>query len=322
MSEAIVFKSFRAANQSEMVYAFEQSQQLTLQTTRIGCLRGDFGRGNEFNSTWTDGYTQYKTPEFQREFDEVINALRFQPAENNILGSFSNMERACHSPSSYKIPYKSFGEQFCFRADTEKYSYIIRCLPHKGDYNFYVAAYEKDSLDKHIKRAEKGIRFITSRYDNLFTINDGDLIQITYDNGEKQERVCRYIDECHLEVDNNLFHICQFAEIMESNGYKVVPMRLSLPDECYVYIETEAKIGIVRKGEKGYHLTDFEANEPDTAKELIKNLNAKNGIGQNQAEAMKAGSMFGWDTPAADPKNYDESGTPIIPKHRDRGDAR
>ena len=37
---------------------------------------------------------------------------------------------------------------------------------------------------------------------------------------------------------------------------------------------------------------------------------------------MLTGSMHGWDVPAADPKNYDENGTPIRPKSRDRGDTR
>ena len=37
---------------------------------------------------------------------------------------------------------------------------------------------------------------------------------------------------------------------------------------------------------------------------------------------MLGGATQGWDTPAADPKNYDEKGKPIKPRHRDRGDAR
>ena len=37
-------------------------------------------------------------------------------------------------------------------------------------------------------------------------------------------------------------------------------------------------------------------------------------------EAMKAGSMFGFQVPAADPRNYDADGKPVMPK--DRGDAR
>lgn len=37
-------------------------------------------------------------------------------------------------------------------------------------------------------------------------------------------------------------------------------------------------------------------------------LNAQEDVTKAQAEAMYAGSIFGWHVPAADPDNYDENG--------------
>lgn len=85
--------------------------------------------------------------------------------------------------------------------------------------------YVKEWLDKHIGNAEKGIRFIDSHYKELFRIPDGGKIRVTSAWGEKSEHTCRYIDEYHTEVGNNLYHICEFAECMEKNGatYEPIP---------------------------------------------------------------------------------------------------
>ncbi len=315
MSQITNNMTLRTAKKNEMIYTFRQSQQLKMQTGYVGYLRGDFGsNGNKFYSTWMDEIKDQKTLEFQLEFDDVINALRDDPKYRGILHHFEDMKLLCSTRPQSRIPNVSMSDSYAFRVDTDKYAYLIRCMTHKGDYNFYVTAYEKDYLDRHIKNAEKGIRFINSTYKTLFMIPDGEKIQITFYDGRKELRTCRYIDEYHTEVGEHLYHICQFAEIMENNGNSVIPFRSSLPEQCYTFVESENLIAIIKKGIKGYYPTDFGTDDVEKNKETVKLLNSQNGITLKQAEAMKAGSLFGWNAPAADPKNYDENGTPIKPK--------
>lgn len=47
-----------------------------------------------------------------------------------------------------------------------------------------------------------------------------------------------------------------------------------------------------------------------TPTEIVDDLNRKAGVSKAQASAMKAGSLFGWHCPAADPRNYDGDGKP------------
>ena len=58
------------------------------------------------------------------------------------------------------------------------------------------------------------------------------------------------------------------------------------------------------------------------AQAIVDEYNGQLGVSRAQAAAMLAGAMFGWEVPAADPKNYDKEGQPIKPKHHDRGNAR
>ena len=63
----------------------------------------------------------------------------------------------------------------------------------------------------------KDIRFIDSHYNDLFKIVDGGCVQINYGD-EKVIKPCTYIDAYHTQIGNNVFHICEFAEIMERHG--------------------------------------------------------------------------------------------------------
>ena len=109
---------------------------------------------------------------------------------------------------------------------------------------------------------------------------------------------------------------------MEQNGNNVIPLRSSLPETCYGTLADTGDVIIIKKAETGYYKTDIEGGGKDQNRQLAQEYNRKLGVSKAQAEAMSAGSLFGWDVPGADPKNYDMDGNFNNRRSRDRGDAR
>lgn len=211
----------RSVTEEEQKYTYAQSMQIRGQTGNIGYLRGDFGSdGNSFYSTWFDQCESLKTDEFKAELDEVINTLRSEGC-GLLKSRHAMMEFVQKNPAS--LYGKDNGVVSGFRMDAGKYSFLIRCNPVRGDYNFYCYCYDLKSLDRHIRNARQGIRFIDPKYNVLFHIPDGGKIVLTTSGGETEERSCRFIDEYHTEVGNQLYHICQFAELMAKNGTSYEP---------------------------------------------------------------------------------------------------
>jgi len=302
---------------AERNYCYSQSQQISMQTGLIGYLRADMdSNGKGFFSTWNDFRADLKSEDFKLEFDDVINELR---KENNFLHDRSTLSQCCH-----RMPDSSFRNdrnEYGFRVDTEHYSYMMRLNPNKGEYNLYCYCYVRQWLDRHLHHAERGIRFITPDYKEVFRIPDGDKVRITLSTDEKLDRVCRYIDDYHVEVGNNLYHICEFAERMEQCGNTVIPLRSSLPEKCFSVLPSTGELIYLSRGEKGYQPSKVSFTGEE-GRSYANHMNQNSGVSKAQEAAMLAGSMFGWDKPAADPKNYDENGVPIPPKQKDRGDAR
>ncbi len=84
---------------------------------------------------------------------------------------------------------------------------------------------------RRMNNEKKEIRFIDSRYRELFRIQDGDSIEISYPNGDKVQRECTFIDEYHTQVGKSVFHICEFAERMEGIGAAYQPVRVPVLKE-------------------------------------------------------------------------------------------
>lgn len=79
------------------------------------------------------------------------------------------------------------------------------------------------------------IRFIDSRYKELFKIPDGGKIKINRIDGTSVEAKCKRIDDYHFYLNTHpesgykpgydtCLHICQFAEMMERNGSTYEPL--------------------------------------------------------------------------------------------------
>lgn len=77
-------------------------------------------------------------------------------------------------------------------------------------------------------------------------------------------------------------------------------MYTGLPEICYVKNDITGEIIVIKRGVMGYYKTDI--------KEDVDLLNSRLGITKAQAEAMKVGSMFGWDCKGANPSYYDKNG--------------
>ena len=299
---------------SEVPYSYANSQQISMQTGLIGYVRADMGTlGTEFFSTWNGFRDDLNTQDFKDDIDTVINSLR---ADGGFLSNRDRLEDFCIN-SDNVFAYDT-GVDYGVRINTKDYAFIMRLNPYKGNYNLYCYCYKKDWLDSHLERAKRGIRFIDSHYNEKFRLEDGDEIIIKSSVVKDTVRdtpakyTCRYIDDYHLQYGRNMRHICEFAELCEKTGNTVIPLRASLPEQCYIYVQTVNKIGIVKKGESGYYKTDLlECNEIKShtkAKEFVDELNEQLGVTPAQREAMMAGSMFGWHTPAANPKSYTEEG--------------
>lgn len=306
------------ATPEEKLYLFSQSTQISGQTGLIGHLRGDFDKsGKGFFTTWFDNRTHLKTDEFKSEFDTVINGLRSDKTYGGLFKNLSSMQSYCYKHKDGSIEQNNF-VQYGFRLNTDKYAYLIRCNPMNGDYNFYVYAYTKESLDSHMKKAEKGIRFIDSRYNQLFRIADGGRIKLEYPDGNSDIKTCRYIDEYHVEVGITFYHICEFAELMEKNDVKYTPVIPALPDFCYSTLPSTGELIQIKFGTNGYSSCTVSPEWKGKERKLADQYNAKLNVTKQQEAAMIHGSIYGWNTPGADFRSYNKFGKQHKDKNKER----
>lgn len=117
------------------------------------------------------------------------------------------------------------------------------------------AIWEPETLPKD------DIRFINSGYDEQFRIPDGGTIQVEYPDRTFSAK-CEYIDDYHTYVGSEVYHICQFAEVLERGGAVCRPEPELEAEQAAWKIGWRAYLAVeCGAGHWDYHLYDEKFNE-------------------------------------------------------------
>ena len=115
--------------------------------------------------------------------------------------------------------------------------------------------WEQDTLPKD------DIRFINSGYEEQFRIPDGGTIEVEYPDRTFSAK-CKYIDDYHTYIGSEVYHICQFAEVVERNGGVCRPEPVLEAEQAAWKIGWNAYLAVeCGEGHWDYHLYDEHFNE-------------------------------------------------------------
>ena len=128
----------------------------------------------------------------------------------------------------------------------------------------------KDFRDSDIRRRsvwepetlpKDDIRFINSGYEEQFRLPNGGKIEVEYPDRTFSAR-CEYIDDYHTYVGSEVYHICQFAEVLERGGGVCRPEPVLDAEQAAWKIGWNAYLAVeCGAGHWDYHLYDEKFNE-------------------------------------------------------------
>ena len=127
----------------------------------------------------------------------------------------------------------------------------------------------KDFRDSDIRRRsiwepetlpKDDIRFINSSYDEQFRLPNGGKIEVEYPDRTFSAK-CEYIDDYHTYVGSEVYHICQFAEVLERGGGVCRPEPVLDAEQAAWKIGWRAYLAVeCGAGHWDYHLYDEKFN--------------------------------------------------------------
>ncbi len=123
--------------------------------------------------------------------------------------------------------------------------------------------------------------------------------------GDNFEQECIYTEDKELYVH---FYNGDDWSIMTGEERFDPEFAHKLPDICWSVNQADGRLIYIKKGENGCFQSGRETGSAEKNRRIADDSNQRRGITSAQEQAMVAGSMFGWDSPGADPRCYEQHG--------------
>lgn len=123
-------------------------------------------------------------------------------------------------------------------------------------------------------------------------------VQLAKDGDQLADDEKESIEKEIADLEAKLFPI---DETDESKGkikksFEESVTQKDLPDNCYDFNDNTNQIIIIKKGQTGYYPTNIEFENKEQAEDIINKANEALKVTPEQRDAMRAASMFGWNT--------------------------
>ncbi len=154
------------------------------------------------------------------------------------------------------------------------------------------------SKDPSFDSSEKSIRFITSEYDDKFKLPDGGVVEVTYPD-RRFSMKCEYVDDYHMKLGYDVFHICQFAEMLERGGGTCRPEPIVMENEAAWDVGRKCFLAI-QTSEDGYDYTLYRSDLSEIDGGQIDD--PEKSINEIRDEIL---AEYSWDKKSMTPVDYE-----------------
>ena len=215
----------------EAVYLVDRSSLLHLKEVQ----------GGDFEYTVFDRQTRQKTAEGKISLDDVLDGI--DPTHDHLAAARAAAIGAAGLQSG------PLGGSDVAQVGLTS----LKDFPKSDIYRRSI--WEPETLPKD------DIRFINSSYDEQFRLPNGGKIEVEYPDRTFSAK-CEYIDDYHTYVGSEVYHICQFAEVLERGGGVCRPEPVLDAEQAAWKIGWRAYLAVeCGAGHWDYHLYDEKFNE-------------------------------------------------------------